>query len=219
MVVTIVKRLAQWSAFWQFICKAAACSAVWACVPLAIAGPLHVQDARLVDQVGADVVLRGFNLSQWHKIPPFRPNQDPALFSKLSELGVNAVRLQFNWEAYELQPGVYDESYLSYYASVVERARAQNIYVIVDIHQDLFSRWTLKGCDEGFPKWAIPPGSSVAASPDNGQACATWPVTALLHIIELNTLYNAFMANGNWVREHYMVVLEKLAQRFVGPAM
>lgn len=181
-----------------------------------VAGPLRVQNGRFVDQAGGDVVLRGFNLSQWHKIPPFRPNQDPALFAKLSQMGVNAVRLQFNWEAYETAPGVYDETYLDYYAGVVTRARAQNVYVIVDIHQDLFSRWTLSGCGEGFPQWAIPAGTPVVATPDNGAACSTWPVTAMFRRGEMDTLFNNFMAPGNMAREHYLIVLEKLARRFVG---
>jgi len=212
----IWKGLAKWQSIWRVAGKAAACGAVLAGASHVAAGPLQVTDGRLTDQGGGDVVLRGFNLSQWHKIPPFRPNQDPALFVKLSQLGVNAVRLQFNWEAYELSPGVYDESYLSYYAAVVARAQAQNIYVIVDMHQDLFSRWTLNGCGEGFPKWAIPPGTAVVARPDNGSSCATWPVTALLHKSDMDTLYNAFMADTNGVRERYMLVLEKLARRFVG---
>lgn len=181
-----------------------------------MAGPLQIENGRFVDQEGGDVVLRGFNLSQWHKIPPFQPNQDPALFAKLSQMGVNAVRLQFNWEAYETAPGVYDERYLDYYAGVVQRASAQNVYVIVDMHQDAFSRWTLSGCGEGFPKWAIPAGTPVVTTPDNGKACATWPVTAIWRLGEMNRLFNAFMATGNWAREHYMVVLERLARRFAG---
>ena len=161
-------------------------------------------------------MLRGFNLSQAHKKPPFRPNQDPALFTKLTAMGVNAVRLQFNWEAYESAPGVYNESYLDYYAGVVDRARASKVCVIVDMHQDGFSRWTLNGCGEGFPQWAIPPGSETVAQPDNGIDCKSWPLMATLRKAEFDRMFNAFLAPGNMAREHYLIVLEKLARRFIG---
>lgn len=182
----------------------------------AVAGPLKAENGRLVDKDGGDVVLRGFNLSQAHKKPPLRPNQDPALFTKLTTMGVNAVRLQFNWQAYESAPGVYDESYLDSYSAVVDRAGASKLHVIVDMHQDGFSRWTLSGCGEGLPKWAIPPGSETVAQPDNGIDCKPWPVMATLRKAEFDRMFNAFLAPGNMAREHYLIVLEKLARRFAG---
>lgn len=181
---------------------------------VAEAAPLKVVGQRFVDQQGADVVLRGFNLSQLHKVPNFRPNQDPQLFDKLARLGVNLVRLQFNWEAFELQPGVYDESYLNYYADVVARAAARNIYVLVDVHQDAFSRWTLGGCGEGFPRWAIPPGIP-QSTPDNSAKCANWgPQAILFSRNDMERAFNAFMTPGNLARERYLLMLERLAQRF-----
>lgn len=176
--------------------------------------PLRVEQGRLVDAQGADIVLRGFNLSQRHKLPPFRANEDPALFTRLKAVGTNAVRLQFNWEAFEPEPGRYDESYLDHYAGVVARAQAAGVYVIVDIHQDAFSRWTLNGCGEGFPKWAIPPGTPTA-EPDNGAKCAGWPFQAVIFQRgTLNRAFDAFMQPGNFARERYMQVLERLATRF-----
>ena len=176
---------------------------------------LRVEAGRFVDQQGGDVVLRGFNLSQLHKVPNFRPNNDPQLFDKLTRLGVNVVRLQFNWEAFELQPGVYDESYLTYYAGVVERAAASGVYVLVDIHQDAFSRWALGGCGEGFPRWAIPAGIP-QSTPDNGVKCADWALQAgFFRKKEMERAFNEFMTPGNFARGRYMALLDRLAQRFV----
>lgn len=178
-----------------------------------IAGELRVQNGHFVDSQGAPVVLRGFNLSQHHKFPPFRPNTDPALAQKLAALGVNLVRLQFNWEAYEQAPGLYDESYLDYYAGVLEKLTASDMHVLVDIHQDAFSRWSLDGCGEGFPRWAIPPGFPVSA-PDNGNKCAFWPVRVMLNRNQVEAEFNAFYTPGYPARERYLLLLEKLAQRF-----
>lgn len=190
------------------------CSALTLLLPaLATAGELQVAQGRFVDRDGATVVLRGFNLSQQHKLPPFRPNNDPQLFQKLAAKGVNVVRLQFNWEAYELSPGVYDDSYLDYYAGVSARAAASGVYVIVDIHQDAFSRWTLDGCGEGFPRWAIPAGTRLS-EPDNGSKCWFWPLRVMAERREIEAVFNAFYTPGNPARERYLVLLERLAQRF-----
>lgn len=181
----------------------------------AFAGDLRVQNGRFVDSQGATVVLRGFNLSQLHKLPPFRPNNDPLLFQKLAASGVNVVRHQFNWEAYEKAPNVYDESYLDYYAEIVDRAAAAGIYTIIDIHQDAFSRWTLDGCGEGFPLWAIPKGTKVS-EPDNGKKCWFWPLRVMAQRADVDALFNKFYAADYMPRERYMILLEKLATRFAG---
>jgi endoglycosylceramidase len=181
----------------------------------AFAGDLRVADGRFVDSRGATVVLRGFNLSQLHKLPPFRANSDPLLFEKLTASGVNVIRHQFNWEAYEQSPNVYDESYLDYYANIVDRAAAAGVYVIIDIHQDAFSRWTLDGCGEGFPKWAIPQGTKLS-EPDNGSKCWFWPLRVMANRSSIEAIFNKFYAEDYMPRERYMLLLEKLATRFAG---
>lgn len=181
----------------------------------AVAGELHVERNRFVDAQGGAVVLRGFNLSQHHKFPPFRPNTDPQLFPRLAQLGVNVIRLQFNWEAYETAPGVYDESYLDYYAGVARRAENEGLYVIVDLHHDAFSRWTLDGCGEGFPRWAIPEGTRTSA-PDNGAKCWFWPLRVMAERSEIEEVFNRFMTPGNPARERFLVLMEKLGRRFAG---
>ena len=45
--------------------------------------------------------------------------------------------------------------------------------MIIDFHQDAFSRFAVSGCGEGFPAWALPPAVK-PATPDNGPACAQW---------------------------------------------
>src|SRR5439155_19490463 len=120
------------------------------------AGPLHVEGGRFTDAKGATVILRGVNIAGDSKVPPFRPVR-PEVFDALPAWGLNVARLLFTWEAYEPQPGQYDDSYLDYYRTAVEAAWARGVYVVVDFHQDGFSRWLVSGCGEGFPKWAIPP--------------------------------------------------------------
>ena len=49
-------------------------------------------------------------------------------------------------------PGIYDTAYLDYITKIIERCDAFNISVLVDPHQDVWSRWT--GGD-GAPAWTL----------------------------------------------------------------
>src|SRR5688572_19460169 len=98
------------------------------------------------DDQGGVVTLRGLNLAADAKVPNFRPIQDPALLDRLPGLGVNVARLLFTWEAFEPERGAHDASYLDYYTGVVDALHARGVWVIVDIHQDAFSRFSTDGC-------------------------------------------------------------------------
>ena len=74
------------------------------------------------DATGGVVILRGVNVAGNSKVPPFRPAADPAIFAPLQTWGMNVVRLIFTWEAYEPSAGVYDETYLDYYAAAATAA-------------------------------------------------------------------------------------------------
>ena len=72
---------------------------------------------------------------------------------RLSAWGFTFLRFIITWEAVEHEgPGIYDEAYLDYIVAVVERCAAFNISVMVDPHQDVWSRWT--GGD-GAPAWTL----------------------------------------------------------------
>src|SRR4051794_25532343 len=118
---------------------------------VAHATPLHVDGHWIRDADGGVVILRGVNTAGNAKLPPFRPLADPRVFDPLAGWGRTVARLLFTGEAYEPAAGVYDESYLDYFAGVVDAAGAHGLRVIVDFHQDAYSRFSVNGCGEGFP--------------------------------------------------------------------
>ena len=72
---------------------------------------------------------------------------------RLLSCGFTLLRLNVTWEAIEPEvEGVYDTAYLRYLLSVVQACGRHNIQVIIDSHQDAWSRWT--GGD-GAPKWTM----------------------------------------------------------------
>jgi endoglycosylceramidase len=163
------------------------------------------------DEQGAVVMLRGLNLTGDAKVPPFRPIDDHSLLDRLPRWGVNVARLLFTWEAFEPERGRYDASYMDYYAGVVDALHSRGIWVIVDIHQDAFSRFATDGCGEGMPAWAISP-SVVPDTPDNGPNCSSWGIK---FIVDLDThrCWDDFYADASGVRTRYLALLATIAER------
>ena len=113
------------------------------------------------------LVLRGFNVVGDAKLPPFQVIQSKDL-DLLTQFGSNVVRLLFNWEALESSRDMYNWSYITYLDGVIQNLEARGIWVILDFHQDGFSRFAFGGCGEGFPKWAVPDVEGIRFEPDNG---------------------------------------------------
>lgn len=91
------------------------------------------------------------------KLPPFIPETDKfdPFFSLSDEdinyfkkFGFNLVRLGVTWESIERSPGVYDYDHLDKIEQLVNRLGLNGIHVIIDAHQDVFSRIF---CGEGVP--------------------------------------------------------------------
>jgi endoglycosylceramidase len=70
--------------------------------------------------------------------------------ANLSSWGFNIVRLGVMWPGVEPTQGNYDQSYLNEIEKIVTSLAKQNIYVILDFHQDL---WHRKFCGEGVPDY------------------------------------------------------------------
>jgi endoglycosylceramidase len=179
--------------------------------PARAASPLHTDGRWLRDAQGGAVILRGVNTAGNSKLPPYRPLTDPHTLDPLAGWGMNVVRLLFTWEAYEPQAGVYDESYLDYFAATVDAAGARGLRVIVDFHQDAYSRFSVNGCGEGFPAWTLP-WWVPRATPDNSARCGGWG-SAMITDIAMHLAWNAFHTNAIGVRTRYLTMLGRVAAR------
>jgi endoglycosylceramidase len=177
---------------------------------------LHTDGAFFRDAAGGAVILRGVNVAGNAKVPPFRGITDEHQLDPLPGWGFNVLRLLFTWEAYEPQPGTYDDAYLAYYQGVVDAAAARGLWVVVDFHQDAYSRGSIGGCGEGFPLWALPP-TVTAAAPDNGADCSNWG-SRLLGDADLKTTWDAFYADTSGARTRYLAMVARVAGALAGRA-
>jgi hypothetical protein len=129
------------------------------------------------DELGRTIMLRGVNLSGSSKIPsqpngathlregffehkavsfvdrPFPLADADEHFSRLKKWGFNFLRFLVTWEAVEhAGPGEYDQEYLAYLRAVVQKAGDYGFAVLIDPHQDVWSRFS--GGD-GAPGWTM----------------------------------------------------------------
>ena len=149
-------------------------------------------------------------------------------FAQMRALGFNAVRLVLNWSQLEPHPGVYSATYLDRVAQVVDWARQQGIYLILDMHQDQYSRYIVP-----VDKASAPSGCSPSGGGDGAPGWAVQsdgkPGCALYGVDELNPAESAAFANfwqnspvdapqgrapGPGLQDHYIGALAALANRF-----
>jgi endoglycosylceramidase len=171
--------------------------------------PLHVDGRHIKDTQGRSVLLRGINISGDSKVPPFMPITDATMLDPLPGWGINTLRLLFTWEAFEPTRCEYDSGYLKYYKQVVQWANERGLYVIVDFHQDAYSRYSIDGCGEGFPEWAIYSGID-RKRPDNGEACENWGAKMLFDLTHHDTWHH-FHADSEGARSRYIEMVRTVA--------
>lgn len=135
-----------------------------------------IENEWFVDEKGRKVLLRGVNLGGSSKVP-LRPNGATHIqtdftsfdvsfvgrpfpledahdhFRRIRHWGFNSIRFVITWEAIEHDdPEQYDEEYLDYVEEVLKIAEEHRLYIVVDPHQDAWSR--ASGGD-GAPHWTF----------------------------------------------------------------
>lgn len=190
-------------------CNAAAYSLTFPAPP-----PLTAEGSFFKDADGRVVLLRGVNATGDAKVPPFQTLTDPKLLDPLPGWGINVVRLLFNWEAFEPEKYQYDNTYLAYYQQLVWWAAERGLYVIVDFHQDAFSRFSIEGCGDGFPYWTIDDLIG-RYNPRNDDNCVNWG-TSMIFDLDHHLTWNYFHQNKGDVRTRFLSMLESVASSLAG---
>ncbi|MCB9600177.1 MAG: cellulase family glycosylhydrolase [Sandaracinus sp.] len=144
--------------------------------------PLSTRCQHFVDPEGRVVLLRGvnaridgvFDVDLGPERVPLEPipSFDASDAAAMRALGFNVLRLPMQWSGVEPTDATaeepprapeYDEAYLDRIAAVLDVCRDAGLYVLVDFHQDAYSKWI---GEDGAPLWAIrPPPDEILEGP------------------------------------------------------
>ena len=141
-------------------------------------------------------------------VPPLCKND----IAMMAQLGFNSVRLALSWSLLEPQRGQFSELYLERINQVVGWAQANGMYVILDMHQNAYSRYVGPPAERfanlrfysGAPAWAtITDGFHSQAYLGQREVNAA--------VFEANT---NFWYNRNGIQDEYIAAVAVLAKRF-----
>ena len=179
---------------------------------------LQVVDGRLTDQRGREVTLRGvnarvegvFDVTFDDGRAPLEtiPDLPDADVERMASLGFNLLRLPLSWSAFEPEPGVWSPAFLDTLTRVVASCRNHGIYVLLDLHQDA---WSKEIGEDGAPLWAItPPPETLLSGPltDLGTRRTS---TQVLHAFS-----SFFTDDTDLLQEKFADMVQQLVIRFHG---
>ncbi|MHB1853864.1 MAG: cellulase family glycosylhydrolase [Acidimicrobiales bacterium] len=159
--------------------------------------------------------------------------------AQMRALGFDVIRLPVNWSQLEPSPGHYSSTYIDRIAQVVGWAAQQNIYVIIDMHEDNYSRFTPAsapvsappvvsasqesgGHADGAPPWAVMSQGAPAEALAGQSVFNAYVETAFTNFWLNRTPTNAAgqalpagQAPGTGLQDHYIGAMVQLAKRFV----
>ncbi|MCX6226975.1 MAG: cellulase family glycosylhydrolase [Bacteroidia bacterium] len=171
---------------------------------------IRTEGTRFVNSKGHTVILCGINLVEKNPAVNYIRQDTIGLFDRFVRWGFNCIRLGVIWDGAEPEPGKYDEAYLNKIETMVNRAAARGIYVLLDMHQDLYGRQF----SDGAPAWATLTDSLPHATG------VIWSDSYLMSPA-VQRAFDNFWANkpaidGIGVQDHYARLWKHIARRFAG---
>ncbi|CBL44466.1 Putative endoglycosylceramidase [gamma proteobacterium HdN1] len=144
---------------------------------------LTISEPTFRDGAGREVHFRGWNVSGSVKLAsrgfkPFASTEDArrSFESMKRHTGANLVRFTVSWEGNNPRPGEIDYGYAAAITEQIREAVRQQIYVFIDFHTDLYSRYLFQQnsphTGNGAPQWIIDGGSYPKSN--CGPFCFAW---------------------------------------------
>ncbi len=170
---------------------------------------VSIEGQKFLDSKGRQIILHGVNLVNKNPKVNYLGDETIEDFAKMRQWGFNCIRLGIIWSGVEPEPGIYDEQYLLGIDKRIIWAKENELYVILDMHQDLYSVLF----SDGAPEWAtITDGHTF----DTDQA--VWS-DAYFTSSAVQTAWDNFWANttasdGVGIQDHYAKAWQHVAKRY-----
>ncbi len=172
---------------------------------------LLTDGTRFADPQGRHVLLHGINVVNKDPGAGYFFDEGPALYTRLRSWGFNVVRLGVIWDGLEPEPGVYDEAYLGRLDRQIAWAKAHDLFVFLDMHQDLYSALYA----DGAPEWATLTDGAPHVDLGGVWSDAYFTSPAVQRALD-NFWDNAPAADGVGIQDHYARAWAHLARRYAG---
>ncbi len=170
---------------------------------------ISVEGSNFVDNTGRQVILNGINVVSKSKAENYLFKGGPEFYANLKKWGFNSIRFIIIWDGLEPEPGVYNQAYLEEIDQRIEWAADNGLFVILDMHQDLFG---LKYSD-GAPDWA---------TLDEQKPHTTGSIWSDAYVLSeaVQTAFDNFWNNkpapdGVGIQDHYANLWQYIAKRYV----
>tara|TARA_R110001592_G_scaffold357416_1_gene660560 strand:- start:121004 stop:122455 length:1452 start_codon:yes stop_codon:yes gene_type:complete len=172
-------------------------------------------DSRLVDSLGREIAVRGINARvdglfdvsfedgriALEPIPAF--SREDA--QDMVRYGFKVLRLPVNWSGMEPHEGEFSEAYFETLDRVIDLASAAGLYVLIDVHQDA---WSKEIGEDGAPLWAIvpPPKQLLEGRLDD--------LAARRVSTQVRNAFQGFFENREGIQDRFLPVWKHLVGRY-----
>jgi endoglycosylceramidase len=148
------------------------------------------------------------------KVPPLCESD----IKDMAAMGFNSIRLPLSWSLLEPQRGQFDQRYVDRIAQVVGWAKAAGMYVIIDMHQNAYSRYVGRSAPPPLPGGALTDLWYNSGAPAWATITDGFPSENYLQQRELNpAVFEAesnFWYNRDGIQSEYIATIAMLARRF-----
>ena len=170
---------------------------------------ITVEGDRFIDANGRSLLLHGINLVNKDPSVGYLGPEGAKEFAEWRAWGLNCIRLGVIWDGLEPKPGVYNEAYLQGIDQQIAWATENDLFVILDMHQDLYS---VRFAD-GAPEWATLTDDQPHLEESDVWSDAYFTSPAV-HAAWNNFWNNAPAADGIGLQDHYAQAWAMLARRY-----
>jgi endoglycosylceramidase len=181
---------------------------------------VHVDAAARVfrDGTGRQLLFRGYNakingifdatFDDGRAPNEVFPDFDEASAQKFEELGFDVMRLPIDWSALEPHPGQYSDAFFSKVDAVLDMAHRHHFYVVLDMHQDAYSK---EIGEDGAPLWAIvpPPAKLLSGPSDDSRRTSPEVLNA-----GFDFFANAQATDGRPLQQAFITAVTTMARRY-----
>ncbi|MEA1877646.1 MAG: cellulase family glycosylhydrolase [Bacteroidota bacterium] len=178
------------------------------CNPSPQSGFIGIDNTWFIDPAGREILFHGVNVICKDPRKNYLTQLTQAELEDLASYGFNVIRLGIIWSGIEPEPGLYDEKYLLQIDQLVNWATDAGLYVLLDMHQDLYGQ----KFSDGAPDWA---------SLDQGLPHfhgAVWSdsymISPAVQACFDNFWDNALAPDELGVQDHYVNMWKMLAERY-----